>query len=537
MPFRHANPTLVPALLLPILALATGCSSSSPTPSGSVDAGAEVDASIDADAAPPDTSAPDVPPVDSPADSPTDKPSEDDAAGDGAPDAPPDSGAEGGIAPGGWLALIGGGAEGDIGDDTAWSAYAYEWIVEHANHGKIAIVAADPQSDFLASYFTWLGAASVVDLTIGSTAQAEDPQNLEHLAEADAIFLKGGDQWSYLSAWTGSEVPGLLEDAVTSGRVLAGTSAGAHVIGSVVYDARNGSVRLGEAVRDPWDSHITFTHDFSSVLPHVLVDTHFTQRGRLARLAPMFVRLLADPTPKAEVAIGIDDRTALLVDPQGHAEVRGEGSVSLLYADASTQVAASAGTPPLARDLRLDVLGDGYSVDLTTRQVTGHPSDAVVGSPGALPMPPGPALLSGSDPAASQAGTVSLLFDHDGDLYDGEVSTEPGDGIVPGFVVAGNAFSQAQIEMAENRVGGVQWVLSEMADSVPMGLLLDEGAEVAVASAGRLEPQPVPDEPAVVVLDGRALEETASTPYLPRQSVSLIGLRLHLLRSGESLDW
>ncbi|MFW5739273.1 MAG: cyanophycinase, partial [Myxococcota bacterium] len=339
--------------------------------------------------------------------------------------------------------------------------------------------------------------------------------------------------WDYVSAWSASKVPKLLNDAVREGKVLAGTSAGAHVMSAVAYDARNGSVRLGEAVRNPWDEHVTFTHDLLSVLPGVLVDTHFTQRGRLARLGPMFVRLLVDDAPTLRCGVGIDDRTALLVSPTGTADVRGEGSVSLLRADASTSVSGHPGQPPSAYSIRLDVLGDGYRIDLDTGEIVERPLDAVLVTNESPQAPPNPATLLGSDPLAAQSGSVSLASDQPGDLYHGSLETTSGDGALPGFVVVSETFDPSQLEMVENRVGGVQWVLHEMAGTVGYGLVLDTGAQVKVGTDGSIRPQPVADQPAVMLLDGRHLVETASTPYEPRQSVSLVGLRLHLLRDGD----
>lgn len=438
-------------------------------------------------------------------------------------------------AQGGWLALIGGGAEGDLGDDSAWSANVYGWIVEKANYGKVVIVAAQPQTEFLASYFTSLGASEAIYVTIGTTGEAADPQNLQHLENADAIFLKGGDQWTYLSAWMGSDVQTVLDQAIKNGKVLAGTSAGAHVLSGVAYDARNGSVRPGEALRNAFDSRITFTHGFLSVLPKMIVDTHFTERGRLARLAPMFARLIVSDAPDVRAAIGIDDRTALLVDPQGRAQVSGEGSVTVLQRTAETEVDAPPSSPPHVRSLRMDVLGDGYAIDLNQLEIVGHPSNATPVLVGPVAVPSTPVTLSGSDMEASKQGSLALEFESAYALFDGDLEVAPGTGALPGFVVVSQTFAQSQVSMVENRVGGVQWVLHGAGSTVPFSLLLDEGSVVTVDASGRFSAQSVESEPAVLVLDGLGLEETARTPYAPRQSVSLLGLRLHLLRSGD--DW
>jgi len=434
----------------------------------------------------------------------------------------------------GWLALVGGGSEGDIGDDTAWSADVYGWIVEKSGHGRVAILAAEPQSDFLSTYFTWLGAAEAVDVTIGTGAEAADPQRLATLAAADAIFIKGGDQARYLSAWQGSEVPIILSGAFEQGKVLAGTSAGAHVLGGVIYDASNGSVRLDEAVRDAWNPYVTFTQGFLDVLPNVVLDTHFTQRGRLARLAPMLARLLVDEAPSTRLAIGLDDRTGLLIDPQAVGEVRGEGSVTVLRPTLSTVVSATPGAPVSVEHLGMNVFGDGYRVDLETGDILTHPLSATSLTVGDTNTPASTVTLDGSDASTPSKGSVVVVGSSPYALVDGELTLESGEDLVPGFVMVSRCYGNAEMSTIENRIGGVQWALRSMGASVPFALFLDVGGIVEARTDGTLEARPSTDASSTMLLDGRALEEVATSPYAPRQSVSLVGLELNLLAPGDT---
>jgi cyanophycinase-like exopeptidase len=233
--------------------------------------------------------------------------------------------------------------------------------------------------------------------------------------------------------------------------------------------------------------------------------------------------------------MGLDDRTALLVDPQGRAEVSGEGSVTVLQRIAETQVEATPLRPPHVRSLRMDVLGDGYAIDMNTLQIVGHPSNAAPVLVEPVLEASTPVTLSGSDAEAAKQGSLALEFESAYALFDGDLEVVAGTGALPGFLVVSQTFAQSQSSMVENRVGGVQWALHEAGATVPFSLLLDEGAVVTVDATGKFLAQSVESEPAVLILDGLGLEETARTPYLPRQSVSLLGLRLHLLRSGE--DW
>lgn len=72
-----------------------------------------------------------------------------------------------------------------------------------------------------------------------------------------------------------------------------------------------------------------------------------------------------------------------------------------------------------------------------------------------------------------------------------------------------------------------------MGASVPFALFLDVGGIVEARPDGTLEARPSTDA-STMLLDGRALEEEATSPYAPRQSVSLVGLELNLLAPGDT---
>ena len=107
-----------------------------------------------------------------------------------------------------------------------------------------------------------------------------------------------------------------------------------------------------------------------------------------------------------------------------------------------------------------------------------------------------------------------------------------GSAFLPGTLVVSRIFEKSEIPFIENRVGGASWLLSR--GNSWIGLLVDSGATVSATPDGAFAPQKMPTEPAVILLDATQAIETALTPYLPRQSVGLVGLRLHYLASGWS---
>ncbi|HNJ41130.1 MAG TPA: hypothetical protein PKZ53_11620, partial [Acidobacteriota bacterium] len=74
----------------------------------------------------------------------------------------------------GTVVIAGGGAEGDQGDQTAWSYQLYKKLVENGDKNgdgiiKVAILTSDPadQAAFIEGYFQWIGT------TLGVTVQAK----------------------------------------------------------------------------------------------------------------------------------------------------------------------------------------------------------------------------------------------------------------------------------------------------------------------------------------------------------------------------
>jgi cyanophycinase len=81
------------------------------------------------------------------------------------------------------------------------------------------------------SYFERLG-ADAWPLMVLSSADAEDPENVSRLDEADLVYLTGGDPAHLLDVLTGSALLDGLKSALQRGAVVAGSSAGAMVMGS-----------------------------------------------------------------------------------------------------------------------------------------------------------------------------------------------------------------------------------------------------------------------------------------------------------------
>ena len=71
-----------------------------------------------------------------------------------------------------------------------------------------------------------------------------------------------------------------------------------------------------------------FEDNFLKLAPNVLFDTHFIERGRHGRLIAMLYNQHFS-AGRDLIGIGVDDRTAFCISPDGIGEVMGSGAVAI----------------------------------------------------------------------------------------------------------------------------------------------------------------------------------------------------------------
>jgi cyanophycinase len=105
-------------------------------------------------------------------------------------------------------------------------------------------------------------------------------------------------------------------------------------------------------------------------VPRLVVDMHFAERGRIARLLAVVAMF------PHELGLGIDEDTAVVVT-EHRFEVIGSGTVTVVDAGHATSVRIpSQGHGPIAlTGAQVHVLPSGYAFELTTRTpvITGAP--------------------------------------------------------------------------------------------------------------------------------------------------------------------
>jgi cyanophycinase len=273
------------------------------------------------------------------------------------------------VAAQGSLVLVGGGSEAEGG----WSDASYRWIIDHAANKRVAVISYADEDNWIPDYFVSLGAVAATNIRISSRSVADLQATYDALMTYDAFFFKGGDQSVYYKEYKGTKAMQAAIDKFNAGGVMSGTSAGMAILSGVVYTAEGGSAYPDETLANVYDKDITLADDMFAFLPGFLADSHFTERGRVGRLLPFLARWYLDRN-ELITGIGVDDRTALCIDPGMRAEVFGTGSVSFYRSSGFGVVRDEV---PVADSVHAIQLLHGHRIDLSTLQVINGPVDAI----------------------------------------------------------------------------------------------------------------------------------------------------------------
>lgn len=217
---------------------------------------------------------------------------------------------------------------------------AFRWLCDHANGGDLLVIRATG-TDAYNPYIQGLcHLNSVASLVIPNREAANDPFVAAAIHKASAVFISGGDQSNYINLWMHSPVQAELNAAIQRGVPIGGTSAGLAVLGEYVYSAqgdkpKDPNLDAKTALSDPYSSRISLVSGFLKIplLAGTITDTHFVKRDRLGRLLVFLARLNYPTAGEPRVrGIGVDERTSLLLEPDGKATVAGHGAVYLFDA-------------------------------------------------------------------------------------------------------------------------------------------------------------------------------------------------------------
>jgi cyanophycinase-like exopeptidase len=146
-----------------------------------------------------------------------------------------------------------------------------------------------------------LGLTSVETLVIPSVEAAKNSTVNAIVANANAVWIAGGDQSTYIRFWKGTPLEATLKNLMANNVPIGGTSAGLAVMGGFDYSALNASATSPLSLQNPYYSDITFDPSPLStqggfIAPEafkdVIFDSHLDSRDRMGRLVTFVSRLV-----------------------------------------------------------------------------------------------------------------------------------------------------------------------------------------------------------------------------------------------------
>lgn len=213
----------------------------------------------------------------------------------------------------------------------------------------------DEITDLYEKVFYELGAAEVLSVRPINRAEADAGVTTKSMDQATGVFFTGGNQARLAGVLRGTALGDKVTQMYRTGAVIGGTSAGASVVSEHM-------VALGATGETPKQRMASLAQGLG-LLPDVVVDQHFAERGRFGRLLGL---IAANPNL---LGMGVDEDTSAIVTDETLMEVYGRGAVFIAEADrAVTNAYAARGTEPiLISGAQVHFLPHATTFDLANR--------------------------------------------------------------------------------------------------------------------------------------------------------------------------
>ena len=215
--------------------------------------------------------------------------------------------------------------------------------------------------------FTKLGCTDIHILDIRSKEDSEKLESVQLIRSANCIMFSGGDQSKIAGKIGNTIIHEIIRDRYhnETGFVIAGTSAGAMAMseemiagGSSTEAFVKGAVKMNRGL---------------GLIPELIIDTHFIQRGRFGRQSEAVARF-----PEL-LGIGLAEDTGLVIKNGNEFEVIGSGMIIIFDAtnlSHNNEKILDNGTPMTMANLVVHVLSKGDRFNIETRKVKVLPLDA-----------------------------------------------------------------------------------------------------------------------------------------------------------------
>lgn len=260
----------------------------------------------------------------------------------------------------GYLFIIGGGHR------SVTMMKKFVELSKESSNGKIVVFpmassepAASGQS--MVEEFKNLGVQDV-EYHVLNREQALKEENAKILDNVGCIYFTGGDQSRLTAALVNTPIHQRLLKIYEEGGIIGGTSAGAAVMSEMMITGdEKRKVEEGHAFEKILTDNIVVTPGFGFIKT-AIIDQHFVTRKRYNRL----ISLVAEH-PEL-LGIGIDEATAVIVNPDETFEVVGEQNV-VVYDATSAKIDILPSHAMSGFHIIMHVLKPGDKFDLKTKNL------------------------------------------------------------------------------------------------------------------------------------------------------------------------
>lgn len=224
------------------------------------------------------------------------------------------------VTPLGGTCLMGGASEHDD---------AMKWFLEQSGGGDILVIRASGSNGYNDYLYNDLGVSvnSVETIVFHNAQAATDNYVLEQVANAEAIWMAGGNQWNYVDYWRDSQVSQIINENIANKNiVIGGTSAGMAVLGGIYFTAQFGTITSTTALQNPYNNTLTISKDSFFNIPfleNTITDTHYDDPDRRGRHVAFLARAVKDWGVDAK-GIACDEYTSVCIDTDGKAYAYGD---------------------------------------------------------------------------------------------------------------------------------------------------------------------------------------------------------------------
>jgi cyanophycinase-like exopeptidase len=262
------------------------------------------------------------------------------------------------------IAMMGGGSDLDE---------AFSWLCKKGNGGDFLVLRATGNDDYNSYINKLCPLNSVATLIIADQQAAQDPAVADIIRHAEVIFISGGDQAHYIRAWKGTPVQAAINANIAAGKPIGGTSAGLAVLGEFAYGALgdkpdDNDLASTDVLPNPYFDRVTLIRGFLKTphLENLLTDSHFAKRDRMGRTLGFLARLMQDGWSNSPREIAIDEKSAVLVEPDGEGTVVGSGKGAFFLRPTLPPAVCKPGQPLTFEKISTYLAPSGAHFDITS---------------------------------------------------------------------------------------------------------------------------------------------------------------------------